>query len=239
MGKLLVVIPVYNEELNIEFVLRELERDLKNVDILFINDCSKDNTENILKKLNVKYINTPFNFGYSGVLQTGFKYAIKKGYSYVIQFDGDGQHIASEVNTLIEYSHKTKADIVIGSRFINKTDYKHNFFRSLGTNIFKIIIKQVTGETISDPTSGFQIINYNVIRRYASMGGYPDYPDANLIIKMIMEGYKVEEVSVKMRAREYGESMHSGIVKPIKYMIQMIYSIVLLITSLIIKGGNK
>ena len=235
----LVIIPAYNEALNIEFVLSELYNDLQMIDILVINDCSKDDTEIILKKLKVNYINTPYNFGYSGVLQTGFKYAIKNGYKYVVQFDGDGQHIASEVNKLIECMAKTGCDIVIGSRFIGKNDYNHSFLRSLGTNIFKKLIKLNTGKIICDPTSGFQILNEDVIRKYASFGGYPEYPDANLIIKMLLDGYKIEEIPVKMRAREYGESMHSGFIKPAKYMVKMIYSVMLLTTSLFIKGENK
>ena len=57
------------------------------------------------------------------------------------------------------------------------------------------------------------------------MGNYPEFPDANLIIEMLLSGYKIEEIPVKMRLREAGESMHGGIIKPIKYMINMFYTI--------------
>ena len=58
---------------------------------------------------------------------------------------------------------------------------------------------------------------------------YPEFPDANLIIELLYNGFKIEEIPVKMRLREYGESMHGGILKPIKYMISILYTICIII----------
>jgi len=82
---------------------------------------------------------------------------------------------------------------------------------------------------IADPLSGFQCLNKKVIKRYSKMGGYPEFPDANLVIEMLMSGYTIEEIPVKMRIRESGESMHGGIIKPIKYMINMFYTILFIV----------
>lgn len=227
MDKILVLIPAYNEAQNIDSVLNELKNDFSIADVLVINDCSSDRTVSILKERRANYISTPFNMGYSGALQLGFKYAEKYNYDYVIQFDGDGQHIASEALKLYNSAIKNTADIVIGSRFIDDFGYKHSMFRKIGTGIFKISIKMICGKHITDPTSGFQILNRKVFSRYALRGEFPDYPDANLIIYMLLEGYKIHEIPVVMRERVYGESMHSGVVKPIKYMIKMFHSIFL------------
>ena len=229
MKDLLVIVPAYNEEMNITNVINELREDIKEADILVINDCSTDNTPKILEEMKVNYITTPFNLRYAGGVQTGFKYALAKGYKYVAQFDGDGQHVASELNKMFQKMKEDDVDIMIGSRFKEQTEYKHPFFRRVGTALFQKIIKIACSKEITDPTSGLQILSKRVYTRYAKINNYPEYPDANLIIEMLMQGYKIEEVPVKMKERIYGESMHSGIWSPISYMITMFCSIFLII----------
>ena len=237
--KLIFIIPAYNEAENIEKVLNEIKRDVDYADILVINDCSKDNTKEIVEKNGVKCISNIFNLKYAMAVQTGIKYAYENGYDYVIQFDADGQHIAKEAEKLYKCALNTKADIVIGSRYLKDVGYPCPFFRKIGTNMFVKIISLVCNTKISDPTSGFQCLNRKVIERYSKMGNYPEFPDANLIIEMLMNGYKIEEVSTKMRLREAGESMHGGIIKPIKYMINMFYTIFFLILTIPRKDSDK
>lgn len=236
MKKLLVIIPAYNEQDNILNVINELRKDVSYADILVINDCSTDETLKILEENNVNYITTPFNLGYAGVVQTGFKYASKKQYEYVAQFDGDGQHIASELDKLFKVAKEKNIDIVMGSRFKEKTSYNHALFRKIGTRMFQKIVKWSSGREITDPTSGMQVLNRRVFTKYAKMNNYPDYPDANLLIEMILQGYSIEEVPVQMRERIAGVSMHAGIWKPCKYMVNMFYSILIVILKY---GKNK
>ena len=231
MEKVLFVIPAYNEEANIKRVLDEIKKEVKNADVIVINDSSTDNTKQIVKKCGIRCIDSIFNMRYAWAVQTGLKYAYQNNYDYVIQFDGDGQHIASEAIKLLDEIKKSKVDIVIGSRFLNNTGYNSNKFRRLGTKIFEILIRIFCKVKIADPLSGFQCINSRVIEKYAKMGEYPEYPDANLIIEMLLSGYKIKEVPVKMRTREEGISMHSGIIKPIKYMFNMFYTIFFIIVQ--------
>lgn len=238
--KVLVVIPAYNEGQNIQKVIDELKKDLDYADILVINDCSKDNTREIVEKNNVNCITSVFNLRYAMAVQTGIKYAYNHGYDYVIQFDGDGQHIAKEAEKLLNKMKETDCDIVIGSRYMKDGTYKQTFFRKIGTVIFSKLIKVFCKKEITDPLSGFQCLNRKVIEKYSKMGQYPEYPDANLVMQMLLQGYKIEEVSVKMRLREFGESMHGGIIKPIKYMIMMMYTIVaILLTNITFKRRKK
>lgn len=227
-SKVLFVIPAYNEAENIEKVLKEIKKDVSFADILVINDCSKDDTRKVVEKNDVKCISNVFNVRYAMAVQTGIKYAYYNDYDYVIQFDADGQHIASEAIKLYEEIKKTNCDIVIGSRYLKDMGYPCPLFRRIGTKLFELLIKLFTGKKIADPLSGFQCLNKDVIKRYAQMGNYPEFPDANLIIEMLFEGYEIKEIPVKMRLREAGESMHGGIIKPIKYMIRMFYEIVII-----------
>lgn len=234
--KVLFVIPAYNEEENIKKVLDEIKKDVDFADILVINDCSKDKTSSIVKENGVKCIDGIFNMRYAWAVQTGIKYAYQNNYDYVIQFDADGQHIAREAVKLLEVSKKEKADIVIGSRYLKDMGYPCPLFRRIGTKLFEFFIKISCKKKIADPLSGFQCLNRSVIEKYSKMGNYPEFPDANLVIEMLLEGYKIVEVPVKMRLREAGESMHGGIIKPIKYMIDMVYTIFFI---LIQNSGSK
>lgn len=237
--KVLFVIPAYNEEDNIENVLKEIKHDASFADILVINDCSKDNTEELVRKNNVKCINNIFNMRYAMAVQTGIKYAYENDYDYVIQFDADGQHIAKEAIKLLDTMKKTDSDIVIGSRYLIDMGYPCPFMRRLGTKIFEIMIKIICHQKIVDPLSGFQCLNRQVIEHYSKMGNYPEFPDANLAIEMLRSGYKMTEVPVKMRLRESGESMHGGIIKPIQYMVNMFYTILFIIIQTPIKKVGK
>lgn len=224
--KVLFVIPAYNEEKSILSVINEIKADASYADILIVNDASSDNTAQIVRANNIPCIDNIFNMNYAWAVQTGLKYAHQNNYDYVIQFDADGQHIAKEATKLLECAQSDKGiDIVIGSRYLQDTGYKCPLFRKIGTKIFSALIKILCAKKITDPLSGFQCLNKQVIAKYAQAGQYPEYPDANLVVDMLKQGYIIKEIPVKMRLREDGESMHGGIIKPIKYMINMFYTI--------------
>lgn len=191
--KILFVIPAYNEADNIEEVLNEIRKDADFADILVINDCSKDNTAEIVRKKGVKCIDNVFNMHYAMAVQTGIKYAQKNNYDYVIQFDADGQHIASEAIKLYEEAKRGNYDIVIGSRYLKDMGYPCPAFRRMGTKLFEKMIKIFTKKKIADPVSGFQCLNKKVIERYSQMGNYPEFPDANLVIEMLLLGYDIQD----------------------------------------------
>lgn len=237
--KILIVIPAYNEAENIEKVIKEIKKDIDYADILVVNDCSKDNTAEIVRKNGVKCVTNVFNMRYAMAVQTGIKYAYQNGYDYVIQMDADGQHIASEAEKMYKELKKSNADIVIGSRYLKDMGYPCPLFRRIGTKMFEWLIKVFTKKRIADPLSGFQCLNKEVIKRYAGMGNYPEFPDANLVIEMLLNGYEIKEVPVKMRIRENGVSMHSGILKPIKYMIEQFYTCIVIVVKYAGKKASK
>ena len=229
-SKVIFVIPAYNESKHIKNVIKDIQTNMPNADIVVINDYSTDNTKEVVEKLGITCLNIPFNMGYAMAVQTGIKYAYEHDYDFVIQFDADGQHLASEAKKLIKKYQESDANIIIGSRFLEKSNYKHPFFRKIGTKTFQLLIKWICKENITDPTSGFQLLDKNVIKKYSKIGNYPEFPDANLIIEMLLNDYKIAEVAVKMKENDEGKSMHGGIIKPIKYMINVVYASIFIFT---------
>lgn len=238
-SRVLIIIPAYNESKNIGTVLEDVKRELPHADILVVNDHSTDDTQQVISKIHVNSLTNIFNLGYAWTIQTGIKYAREQNYDYVILMDADGQHPASEAEKLYNTIIKTNSDIVIGSRYLKKTGYKCPVFRRIGTKFFEIIVRLFTKEKITDPLSGFQCINRRVIDYWAECGNYPEYPDASLIIEMILSGYKITEIPIKMKNRKNGTSMHSGIWKPFKYMVTQFYICIVILVKYIGKRRAK
>lgn len=226
MQKSLVLVPVYNEELNIININNQLIELSAQIDYIFINDGSTDNTEKILIENNIPHLSLISNLGIGGAVQTGYKYAYQENYDYAIQFDGDGQHNPKYISQMIQLLSSNKIDMVIGSRFVEKTSYDQTFFRMLGIKITSIIIKLLTNFKIYDTTSGFRAINKSIIKEFAK--NYPyDYPEPCTNMEMILKGKIIKEIPVEMNKRENGVSSISPL-KSIKYMIKVILSLFLM-----------
>ena len=233
MKEVLIIIPAYNEEKNIESFLEKLEvaHIVDWADLLIINDGSADRTAELVEKRGYSVLSQIYNMGYGSALQTGYKYADIHGYSFFIQMDADGKHDFCNVETLYQKMQEKDADgrtpdIVIGSRFMTgSAEYKIGKIKEFAIHLFSFIIHFSTGKKISDPTSGLQGLNQRVIQFYSKFNNFDDkYPDANMILQMLLLGYKVEEIPAVMHYRQQGVSMHSGL-KPILYMIRMCISL--------------
>lgn len=227
-NNILIVIPAYNEEESIGVFLDKLMATdiVKSADVLVVNDASTDRTVEIASGYDVTVISQIYNMGYGTALQLGYKYAVKYGYEYILQLDADGQHDVCNLQLLYDALQTGKYDIVIGSRFVaGAAEYKYGVLKSISVGFFKILMKQSTGQIINDPTSGLQGLNRKAFSCYATYGNFDyQYPDVNMIIQMMLKGYRIGEIPAVMHQREAGESMHSGIWKPIKYMIIMFIS---------------
>lgn len=222
MLKTLVVIPAYNEALNIKKTVIDLKNNAPDVDYVVVNDGSKDSTLEVLEQNNFNYIDSICNLGLFGAVQTGFKLAMKEKYDVVIQFDGDGQHSAKYIDLLVKEIENGNS-IVIGSRFV---DEKKPFTaRMIGSRLIAGAIKLITGKTIKDPTSGFRAYDKACIRDYATEMNNPPEPDT--LVYMLRKNRKIKEVQVQMSEREFGES-YLDLVNTIKYMSRMMVSIFLI-----------
>lgn len=225
----LVIIPAYNEEKNIGRVIGEIRSLKLDLDIVVVNDGSVDGTRSAVREAGEKVLSLPFNLGYGGALQTGFKYAAVMGYNYIVQFDADGQHDPGYIQEILGLLKSGKYDIVIGSRFLGDRPAKTSQLKKFAIAVFRFLIKASTGVAITDPTSGLQGLSRRVYTHYAAMGNYPeDYPDADTLIHMILSGYRVKEIPSCMRERYYGRSMHAGL-KTVFYFFKMLVSILVVL----------
>lgn len=218
-----IIIPAYNEARRIASTIAGI-RKFSGADIIVVSDGSTDDTVAEAKKAGADVINLPFNLGYGAALQTGFKYALKKNYEFAVQMDADGQHDPSSIQPLIDPVINDEIDIVIGSRFLDKGNYKAPFIRRMGMYFFGFITSILTGRKITDPTSGFQALSRKVMEFYASKA-YPfDYPDADVIIMLHRKGFRFKECPVIMH-NAAKPSMHGGILRPMYYIFKMLLSI--------------
>lgn len=223
--KILVIIPVFNEETSIEDVLKSLFDSGYADNILVINDCSTDNSLNITKNHEqVKTISLSCNLGIGGAVQTGMKFAKQNGYDLIVQFDGDGQHLAKEIKTIIQPVMSGNADLVIGSRFLKiKSQFQSTASRRIGIRILSNILKFLTGKRIYDVTSGFRAFSPKAVSLLAN--NYPtDYPEPETILMLSKCNMNIIEVPVNMKERQGGESSIKGLIG-IYYMIKVIFSI--------------
>ena len=228
--KVLLVIPAYNEEESIkktvDTIISYNKKNKTDYDYIVINDGSKDKTEEILVKNKFNHIKLVNNLGIGGAVQTGYKYALEKGYDIAIQYDGDGQHDVSYVKDIIKPIEIGEADMVIGSRFVKEmSEFRSTYARRVGINLISFFIKIKTGKKIYDTTSGFRAANRRVIELFART--YPqEYPEPISSVNVLRSGLKISEVPVKMNAREAGTSSIKAW-KSIYYMINVILSIIL------------
>ncbi len=221
--KVLVIIPAYNEELNILRVVDSLVTTCPGIDYLIVNDGSADDTSAVCRAAGYNIIDLPCNLGLAGAFQTGMLYAQQHGFDAALQFDGDGQHLPQYIEGMVQQMTAAGSDIVIGSRFVNR----HRGFsaRMLGSRFISASIRLTTGKVLRDPTSGMRLYSRRVIDQFCRNINYTPEPDT--VCLLMRQGAQVTEYPVEMAERLYGTSYLNWI-QSIKYMIRMGISILLL-----------
>jgi len=202
----LILIPAFNEEEAIGKLVYEIKRTVPGTDILVINDGSTDETAKVAASAGAKVLNLPCNLGVGGAVQTGFKYAFEKGYARVIRLDGDGQHPPSEVFKLEAAIDAGKGDLIVGSRFIGRHSYKTTtWVRSIGIRALSIFLSVICRSRITDPTSGFWMMNRKLLCYFAHE--YPtEYPEPEALALLRRHGFTHHEEPVSFRPRLTGRS---------------------------------
>jgi glycosyltransferase involved in cell wall biosynthesis len=220
--KILIIVPAYNEEQNIVSVINSLKNENQSWNIVVVNDGSADETGRLSEMTGMAYtVNLPCNLGIGGAVQTGFMFAYRNNYDIAVQVDGDGQHIASEINKLIKPVLNDECDVVIGSRFFTKHDgWKSSFARRIGIKIFEVINSLLISQRITDNTSGFRAYNKRAIEFLSKY--YPmDYPEPEAVILLGKNKFKIKEIPAEMKERNLGRSSIFGY-KSIYYMIKVL-----------------
>lgn len=232
--KKLIIIPAYNESANIENTVKDIVNNAPDFDYVIINDCSTDNTLEICERNGFNVVNLPLNLGIGGAVQTGYRYAYNNGYDIAVQVDGDGQHDPIFLEKMAETMLAENADMLIGSRFIEKEGFQTSRARRMGITYFSWLIKLFTRKKITDPTSGLRMINSDIIKVFAE--SYPrDYPEPESVVHVIRLGKNVKEIPVIMRERQGGKSS-IRFFSSIYYMIKVTVAI---LTELMRKIDRK
>lgn len=223
MKKILVIIPALNEAGSIGKVVPSVLEHLPSADVLVINDGSVDTTSSIAREAGAIVLDMPFNVGIGAAMQAGYLYAWEMGYDVAIQCDGDGQHPPRHLVKLIDALEEPGIDMVIGSRFIEKTHFKSSASRKTGIVMLSRYISLLIREKVTDTTSGFRAVSRKVIRLFAH--DYPhDYPEPEVLVMLHKAGLHFKEISVSMRHRRTGTSS-INLFRGIYYMIKVMLAL--------------
>lgn len=219
MSKDAVIIPAFNEEGSIGELLVELREWVPDLDVIVISDGSSDRTASLTRAKGVTVLDLPCNLGVGGAVQTGFKYAYERGYRYVIRIDGDGQHPPAEIPRFLKAMKAGEADLIIGSRFKGKKAFVSNLIRYLGIKILAFFLSWICRSRITDPTSGFWIVNRKLLHYFVH--DYPtEYPEPEAIALLRRYGFSFREEPVDFRPRTSGRSS-IGIWGTVYYMMKV------------------
>ena len=219
----MAIVPAFNEEGSIAAVVGELLAYDRGLRVVVVDDGSTDRTAEVARASGAKVISLPFNLGIGGAVQTGFRYAWEQGFDVAVRADGDGQHDPAELDAILRPVLADEADVAVGSRFIGGDGYRSSRSRRAGIRLLAWIVSALTRQRITDPTSGFQAANRLGIRLFAA--DYPhDYPEAEATVMVFKHRLRLQEVPVKMRARESGRSSITT-VRSVYYMVKVVLAI--------------
>ncbi len=212
-GKLLVVIPTYNEAENIESIIRKILEVDKSVDILVVDDDSPDGTPKIVEEISkseprVKLLlrkNKPKGLGRAYV--DGFKWAIENNYSYVLEIDADFSHDPGEIPNFLKALEES--DVVVGSRYLGGIRVLNWDLKRLLLSLFgSFYARVVTGLKLTDLTGGFNAYKTEVLEAInldkIDSNGYSF--QIELKFRSFVKGFKIKEIPIVFREREKGES---------------------------------
>ncbi len=155
-----IIIPAYNEAQRIGSVLRELVDN--NFDVIVVNDCSADNTSEVVSQFPVYFVEHLVNQGQGGALRTGTYLAKKLGFDAVVHFDADGQHRLEDLRKVSLLLQNNEYDVILGSRFLEeKNDLPENKKKILA--LAKIFSRAMLQLNFTDPQNGLRAFRLNVL----------------------------------------------------------------------------
>jgi glycosyltransferase involved in cell wall biosynthesis len=203
----IATVPALNEEAAISRVIDEIRAFDPELEIVVIDDGSADRTAQVARAAGAHVLRLPFNLGIGGAVQTGFRYAYENGFELAVRVDGDGQHDPAQLAAVVEPVIRGEADIVVGSRYLGPggKGYRSTAPRRAGIRILARVVSLLTGQRITDPTSGFQALNRKAISLFAA--DYPhDYPEVEALVLLLRHRLRLREVPIAMRPRAGGRS---------------------------------
>lgn len=224
-GPIVAVVPAWNEEASVAEVVAGLRALPLGLTVVVVDDGSADRTSAAARGAGAVVLVPPFNLGIGGAVQTGMRWAVARGARAAVQVDGDGQHPPASVPAVLAPVLDGRADVCIGSRFLRGEGDQSTRARRAGISWLSFLVRLRCGRSFSDPTSGFRAYGPAALAWLAEE--YPeDYPEPQVLAPLVRRGLRVEEVPVRMAAREGGRSSIRG-VRPLLYMAKVSVAVVL------------
>jgi glycosyltransferase involved in cell wall biosynthesis len=218
------IVPALNEEATVPHVIDELRAFDPGLDIVVIDDGSRDGTVEAAEARGARVLRLPFNLGIGGAVQTGFRFAFENDYDIAVRVDGDGQHDPSQLGLVLAPVLAGEADITVGSRFAASAGgYRSSRSRRIGIRVLAWTVSRIVGQRVTDTTSGFQALNRRGIALFAA--DYPhDYPEVEATVMVFRHRLRLTEVPVTMRERGGGRSSITAL-RSVYYMVKVLLAI--------------
>jgi glycosyltransferase involved in cell wall biosynthesis len=221
--QVLVLIPAFNEEGNVDGVIKEVQAAMPGTPILVVDDCSLDATRSLARMAGAKVLALPHHLGLGGCVQAGYRLAYELGYEYVIRVDGDGQHDPRDIPTVLKALERGDCEMVIGSRFVNGNGSHTSLLRAAGIVFFRAMLRPILGRPVHDPTSGYVGVNRTALALFSST--FPlEYPEIEALVVLQRKRFRFVEVPCRFRPRRAGRSTITA-VKSLYYIIHVLLGV--------------
>ena len=222
-GRVLLLIPAFNEEASIGHVVVEARQVMPGIDVLVANDCSTDSTAQVARGVGAQVITVPHHLGLGGVLQAGYRLAYELGYDYVVRIDGDGQMDPRDIPTILETLRASGVEMVIGSRYLERDGGHTSVARSLGIRFFRAVLRPILGKPVMDPTSGFVGVNRRALEVFSN--SFPlEYPEIEALVVLRRRAFHFLEVPCRIRPRRAGLSTITPL-KSVYYIVHVLLGV--------------
>ncbi len=211
MSKIVVVIPTYREKENIFKLTKKILNFYPKSIIYVIDDTPDYNLKNDFKDKRIKYIQRKNMKGRGSAVLFGFKKTlINKSHQIFIEMDADFSHNPKELKKNLKYFQKNKLDLLISSRYLNKSKIKNwSTFRSIFSKLSNFLAGFMLNVGVSDYTNGFRIYSRRSVRLITSKCG--NIGDGFIVLSEILltinlQNYKIDELPTIFINRKRGES---------------------------------
>ncbi|XVV11997.1 glycosyltransferase family 2 protein [Actinoplanes sp. CA-131856] len=226
--RVLTILPAWNEAESIAAVIKELQQEVPGMDILVVDDCSKDATAAVARQAGAKVVRLPYNLGVGGARRLGYRYAVEHDYDVAVQMDADGQHDPRYIKDMV--AALDEADLVIGARFAGEGVYKVAGPRQWAMKLLSKALSAIARTRLTDTTSGYRACRGELINFYSRNFPVEYLGDTvDTIVQAKRSGYVIKQIPVSMRPRQGGTPSNS----PSKAMIYLFRSGLALLLALV------
>jgi glycosyltransferase involved in cell wall biosynthesis len=217
-----VIIPMYNEELTIGSIIDRTETSLQLIglpyEVIIVNDHSYDESLKIAQKRDAKILSLKQHLGKGYALRAGFAKA--KG-DIIVTIDSDASHRPEELAQVLAPVLEDRADLVIGSRYLDQENATAKKLNAFGVRIFNLIIRLLTGTAVTDSQSGYRAMKREILTRQKLKSGEYEI-ESEMLVKTAKAGFRVAEVPISFVQRTYGRSGVDPLIDGYKILLSIV-----------------